>query len=46
MIALEDRHRTVDWLEAACREGARFKVACEVAGIVARKRSGRRPRMR
>jgi transposase InsO family protein len=36
MIALEDRHRTVQWLEAACREGARFKRACEVAGIDAR----------
>ena len=36
MIALEDRHRTVQWLEAACRDGARLKHACEVAGIDAR----------
>lgn len=36
MIALEDRQRTVQWLEAACREGARLKSACEVAGIDAR----------
>jgi transposase InsO family protein len=36
MIALEDRHRTVQWLEAACREGARFKRACDVVGIDAR----------
>ena len=33
MIALEDRQRTVQWLESACREGARLKLACEVAGI-------------
>jgi len=33
MIALEDRHRTVQWLEAACREEARFKLACEVVGV-------------
>ena len=36
MIALEDRHRTVQWLEGACRDGARLKLACEVAGIDAR----------
>lgn len=36
MIALEDRQRTVQWLEAASREGARLKPACEVAGIDAR----------
>jgi transposase InsO family protein len=36
MIALEDRQRTVHWLEAARREGARLKLACEVAGIDAR----------
>jgi len=33
---LEDRQRTTQWLEAACREGARLKQACEVAGIDAR----------
>lgn len=33
MIALEDRQRTAQWLEAACRDGARLKLACEVAGI-------------
>ena len=36
MITLEDRHRTVQWLEGACRDGARLKLACEVAGIDAR----------
>lgn len=36
MISLEDRHRTVQWLESACRDGARLKLACEVAGIDAR----------
>jgi len=36
MIALEDRHRTVQWLEMACREGARLKPACQVAGVDAR----------
>lgn len=36
MIALEDRHRTVQWLEMACREGARLKPACEVVDIDAR----------
>jgi transposase InsO family protein len=33
MIALEDRQTTVQWLESACREGARLKLACEVARI-------------
>ena len=36
MIALEDRQRTAQWLQAACRDGARFELACEVAGINAR----------
>lgn len=36
MIALEDRQRMVQWVEAACRDGARFKLACEVTGIDAR----------
>jgi hypothetical protein len=36
LIALEDRQKTAQWLEAARREGARLKPACEVAGIDAR----------
>jgi putative transposase len=33
MIALEDRQRTAQWVEAARREGARLSSACEVSGI-------------
>jgi transposase InsO family protein len=33
MISLEDRQRTVQSVEEACREGARLSSACEVAGI-------------
>ena len=36
MIALEDRRQMVQWVEAACCDGARFRLACEVAGIDAR----------
>jgi transposase InsO family protein len=33
MIALEDRQRTMKWVEQARREGARLSAACEVSGI-------------
>lgn len=33
MILLEDRQRTAQSVEEACREGARLSSACEVAGI-------------
>ena len=36
MILLEDRQKTAQWVEQACREGARLKSACELAGIDAR----------
>jgi putative transposase len=36
MIVLEDRQRTVQWIEQAQREGARLSAACRVSGIDAR----------
>jgi putative transposase len=33
MISLEDRQTTAQWVEEACRDGARLSSACEVAGI-------------
>jgi putative transposase len=36
MIVLEDRQRLAQWVDEARREGARLKLACEVAGIDAR----------
>jgi transposase InsO family protein len=36
MIALQDRQRTVQWIEQACQGGARLEPACELSGVDAR----------
>lgn len=33
MIPLEDRRTTAQWIEEARRDGARLRLACEIAGI-------------
>ena len=33
MTGQEDRQKTVGHIEVACREGARLKPACEMAGL-------------
>lgn len=33
MTAQEDRQKVMEHIEVACREGARLKPACEIAGL-------------
>ena len=41
MTAQEDRQKMMEHIEQACREGARLKPACEMAGALLHKASVR-----